>query len=390
MFGGVHITGLSTHTILMVSGEASGDLHGGNLAKEIFQQCPQVKILGMGGAQMQKAGVHLLENIEGMSVVGISEVFSHFTIIKDAFKRLRQFLEEHPPDLIICIDYPEFNLRLAKIAKRKKIKILYYISPQIWAWRRWRIKTIAQNVDTMLVVFPFELPFYQNAGIDVHFVGHPLVDIVKPKLTREEGLKKFHLDPSKPIISLLPGSRRGEIRHILPSLLEAAQKIAQKEPDRQFLLAQAPTISDQEIQPFLEKIHLKIHCYEGYTYDIISLSDLVIVASGTATLETALLNTPMILVYRLSALSYLLGRLLVQVPFIGLVNLVAEKKIVPELIQQHADPENIAFWAEKLLQNPKTRKTMRQELKMVKEKLGKIESSKQAAQIALQMLEKAT
>jgi lipid-A-disaccharide synthase len=380
----------------MVSGEASGDLHGGNLAREILTRHPHAQIYGIGGSQMQRAGVHLIKDINNLAVVGISEVLTHWKAIWQTFRSLRKFIRESRPDLMILIDYPDFNLRLAKVAKKEQIRVLYYISPQVWAWRRWRIKTIARYVDILLVVFAFELSFYQKqrlkkkSKLDVRFIGHPLVDIVRPNCSRGKNCYQLGVDPRKPIIGLLPGSRRSEIRRILPLLLKAAQKLIQKRQDIQFLLALAPTIPYAEVEPYLQRVHktLPIYCHADRTYDIISISDLVLVSSGTATLETALLNTPMILIYRLSPLSYLLGKLLIRVPYIGLVNLVAGKKVIPELIQYQASPERIASLADSLLQNLKSREIMRQEFQKVREKLGGFGSSGRAADVVLEILER--
>ena len=417
----------------MVAGEASGDLHGGNLAREILARHPQTRIFGIGGAKMQEAGVHLLRSIDDLAVVGISEVVLQWKAIHQTFHTLGQFIRERRPDLVILIDYPDFNLRLAKVARRERIKVLYYISPQVWAWRSWRIKTIARSVDTLLVVFPFEVPLYQDCGLDVRFIGHPLVDIVKSEFrSREEICLQLGVDSKQPIVGLLPGSRRSEIKRLLPQLLGAATKIAQTMPKVQFLLALAPTIQLAEVEPYLQKLEqkpgqelkqggiqepvqklnqeleqertpgqklnqarereqalehpVKILCRENSTYDIIHISDLVLVSSGTATLETALLNTPMILVYRLSLLSYALGRLLIRVPYIGLVNLVAGKKIVPELIQYQASPEKIASLALEVLRDLKRRESMRRELRKIREKLGDPGSSARAAEVVAEMI----
>jgi lipid-A-disaccharide synthase len=385
----------SSAVILMVAGEASGDLHGGNLAREILARHPQTRIFGIGGAKMQEAGVYLLRSIDDLAVVGISEVVLQWKAIRQTFQMLGQFIRERRPDLVILIDYPDFNLRLAKVARRERIKVLYYISPQVWAWRSWRIKTIARNVDTLLVVFPFEVPLYQDCGLDVRFIGHPLVDIVKSEFrSREEICLQLGVDSKQPIVGLLPGSRRSEIKRLLPQLLGAATKIAQTMPKVQFILALAPTIQLAEVEPYLQKLEqeqtlehpVKILCRENSTYDIIHISDLVLVSSGTATLETALLNTPMILVYRLSLLSYALGRLLIRVPYIGLVNLVAGKKIVPELIQYQASPEKIASLALAILRDSKRRKSMRRELRKIREKLGDPGSSSRAAEVVAEMI----
>lgn len=365
---------------------------------------------------MQEAGVQLLQNIDELAVVGISEVLLHWKAIRQAFHTMGRFIREKRPRLVILIDYPDFNLRLAKVARRERVKVLYYISPQVWAWRSGRIKTIARNVDTLLVVFPFEPPLYQGTGLDVRFIGHPLVDMVRPGAGqpgseqrgsgspgsgspgsgspgsgREEECLRLGVNPDRPIIGLLPGSRKSEISRLLPQLIGAARKIVQKRPDVQFLLALASTIRPAEVEPYLRDLReldpsVQIHCRENSTYDIIQLSDLVLVTSGTATLETALLNTPMILVYRLSLFSYVLGRLLIRVPCIGLVNLVAGRKIVPELIQYQANPDRIASVAEEIMENPRRRESMRRELLKIKDKLGDPGSSGRAAGVVMEML----
>ena len=242
----------------------------------------------------------------------------------------------------------------------------------------------------MLVVIPFELTFYEKSGLDVRFVGHPLVDSVKPKFNKHDFYRQFKIDPGRPVIGLLPGSRHGEIRHILPQMIGAVKKIARNRPDTQFVMALASTIHYADIEPYLLKLKesVQIRSFKDCTYDIIHLSDLVLVCSGTATLEIALLNIPMILIYRVSRLSYILGKLLIRVPSIGLVNLVAGKKIVPELIQYRANPKEIATLAEKILENSQRQKVMREELLKVRQKLGEVGSSKRAATIALEMLER--
>ncbi|MEW5803620.1 MAG: lipid-A-disaccharide synthase [bacterium] len=390
--GGIIIEVPSSAVILMVAGEASGDLHGGNLAREILTRLPQARIFGIGGAKMQEAGVQLLRSIDDLAVVGISEVVLHWKAIRQTFHTLSQFIRERRPDLVILIDYPDFNLRLARVAKRERTRVLYYISPQVWAWRSWRVKTIARNVDTLLVVFPFEIPFYQGCGLDVRFIGHPLVDLLDAAGAEPRGREKvsFQLgvDPKGPIVGLLPGSRRSEIQRLLPQLLGAATRISRTMPSVQFLLALAPTIKPAEVEPYLRELDpsVKVLCQVDSTYDIIRLADLVLVSSGTATLETALLNTPMILVYRLSLISYILGRLLIRVPYIGLVNLVAEKRIVPELIQYQASPERIASLALNILRDSKRQESMRRELGKIKEKLGDPGSSARAAEVVVEML----
>lgn len=434
----------SSAVILMVAGEASGDLHAANLARQILERLPAAQLFGIGGSRMQEAGVRLLRRIDDLAVVGIGEVMLHWRAIRQTFRSLCQFIQTKRPDLLILIDYPDFNLRLAKVARREHIKVLYYISPQVWAWRRWRIKTIARTVDTLLVIFPFELPLYQGCGLDVRFIGHPLMDVIGGEIApgrgaepreiepsmgmesinpyplalapgrwaepkepqsaespqsdslrqpaespsmREEICRRLGVDPKRPIIALLPGSRKSEISRILPQLLGAAEKLIRQKPDLQFLLALASTIKPSVVEPYLRRYpSVTIHCRESCTYDILRVADLALVSSGTATLETALLNTPMILVYRLSLLSYILGRMLIRVPYIGLVNLVAEKKIVPELIQYQANADKIASLAMEILQDQKRREYMRRELRKIRDRLGEPGSAARAAEVVVEML----
>ena len=372
--------------ILIVAGEASGDLHASHLVKAMLEMEPGLQFYGMGGEKLKEAGALILSDISELSVMGITEVVSHLGRIYRVFKRLEKFLKNDQPDLIILIDYPDFNLRLAKAAKRYNIPVLYYISPQIWAWRTSRIKKIGKLVNKMIVVFPFELSLYEREGIDVSFVGHPLLDIVKVKKSREENIKRFGLDEQKITIGLLPGSRLSETKKILPPMIESAQQLSRQFGNLQFILPVAPGLKKEEIVRLTKDTDLTITIADDSIYEVIDISYLVIVASGTATLETALLSTPMVIIYKMSPLTYLVGRKLVKVDHIGMANIIAGKKVVPELIQNEATAERITLEATRMLEDSLYHQSICEELASTNKKLGKPGASKRAAKIALKML----
>ncbi len=260
-------------------------------------------------------------------------------------------MDRERPDLVILIDFPDFNLRLAKHAHQRDIPVLYYISPQVWAWRSGRVKQIARWVKKMIVFFTFEVPIYEQAGVDVDWVGHPLIDIARPTLSREEAFRRFGLDLHRQTIGLLPGSRASEIERLLPTLLDAARILHQEIPTLQFLIPLASSVPKAMVSPFLEET-FPVTLIEGQTYDVMNISDLLITASGSATLEGAILGIPMVIIYKVSRLSYWIGRALIHVDHIGLVNLVAGERIVPELIQKDANPQRIAEEALRILKDP--------------------------------------
>jgi len=372
--------------ILVVAGEASGDLHASHLVKAMLEMEPGLQFYAMGGEKLKEAGALILSDISELSVMGITEVVSHLGRIYRVFKRLEKFLKNDQPDLIILIDYPDFNLRLAKAAKRYNIPVLYYISPQIWAWRTSRIKKIGKLVNKMIVVFPFELSLYEIEGIDVSFVGHPLLDIVKVEKSREENIKRFGLDEQKITIGLMPGSRLSEAKKILPPMIESAQQLSRQFGNLQFILPVAPGLKKEEIVRLTEDTDLTITIADDSIYEVIDISYLVIVASGTATLETALLSTPMVIIYKMSPLTYLVGRKLVKVDHIGMANIIAGKKVVPELIQNEATAERITHEATRMLEDSLYHQSICEELASTNKKLGKPGASKRAAKIALKML----
>ena len=367
--------------VLIVAGEASGDLYGGELILEVSRLIPSVAFYGIGGERMRAAGLYGPFRSDDVSVVGFFEVFRHIKPILRALNFIKKSLRDVRPDLVILIDFPDFNFRVARAAKKADIPVLYYVSPQVWAWRRGRAKTLARTVNKMIVLFPFEVAIYKNVGLDVEFLGHPIMDIVsaaEKKITmRREG---------NPCIALLPGSRRGEIKQLMPALLRAGDFIKEKYPDVVFLIPLAPTLTEDDFLPYIEKSSLPLRIIKDDFHGVVKNADFAIVCSGTATLETALLGTPMVVVYRLNPLTFLLARLLIRVRFIALVNLVAERLIVPELIQNDATPENIARYADELLSDEKKRKKMLEGLAAVRRKIGEPGATKRIAGLVRDIL----
>jgi lipid-A-disaccharide synthase len=373
--------------ILMVAGEVSGDLHGALLMEAILRIDPEVQFFGVGGERLGRMGMKLLYHSQSLSVVGITEVLLKIRLIMKALRGLKQSLDRERPDLIILIDFPDFNLRLAKIAHRKGIPIFYYISPQVWAWRPKRVKLIAQWVKKMVVLFPFEVPLYEAAGVNVEWVGHPLLDIVKPALSKEAAFQRFGLDPKQRTIALLPGSRMHEVKRLLPPLLASAQLLQKETPDLQFIIPLAPGILQGTLSPWMRNISVPVKVVEGWTYDVMNISELLITASGTATLEAAILGKPMVIVYKVSFFSYWIGRALIRVDHIGLVNLVAGKEIAPELIQNDVNPQRVAEEALRILRDPILSRRMTEMMAGVRQSLGEPGAAQRAAHIVTSLLQ---
>jgi lipid-A-disaccharide synthase len=367
--------------ILIVAGETSGDLHGAHLVKAALSLDPKLHFYGVGGKHLRGTGTEVIFDSSEMAVVGIVEVLSKLRTLYRAFRWLKRSLDSDRPALAILIDFPDFNLRLAKEANKRGVPVFYYISPQVWAWREGRVKKIAKLVPKLVVILPFEVPFYRQRGIDCEFVGHPLIDIAKPHLSKEQAYEMFRLDKNKRTLGLLPGSRQEEVQKLLPVLLESVHLLLRDFPDLQFIMPLAPAINRSEIEAYIGRFNVDIRIVDEYIYDVLNICDLIITASGTVTLEAAIMNTPMIIIYRVSFLSYLAGRLLVKVKSIGLVNLIAEKRIVPELIQGEASPVNIFNETSKMLKNPHLLSTIKGELEKVREKLGNPGASQRAAHI---------
>jgi len=377
---------MKSKKILLVAGEVSGDLHGSRLVEAVQRIDPDIEFFGIGGEGLERAGMKLLYPSQSLSVVGITEVFFKLRAVLKALQGLKKSIDRERPDLVILIDFPDFNLRLAKMAQRKGIPILYYIGPQVWAWRPRRIKLIARLVKKMIVLFPFEVPLYQAAGVDVEWVGHPLLDIVKPTLSREKAFQQFGLDPRRRTVGLLPGSRKHEVERLLPPLLASAHLLQKEIPDLQFVIPLAPGLPKTLLLSRMGNISVPVAVVEGFTYDVMNLSELLIVASGTATLEGAIVGKPMIIVYKVSFLSYWVGRALIRLDHIGLVNLVAEKEIVPELIQKDVNPQQIADEAFRILRDPILSRKMAESVNKVRQKLGELGAAERAARIVTSLL----
>lgn len=377
---------MTNKRVAIVAGEASADYHGANLVLAMKSLDPAISFCGIGGKKMEEAGVEILFPSSDMAVVGITEVLARFPALLKAFSEMKSLLKKTRPDLLVLIDYPGFNLRLAGHAKRYEIPTLYYISPQVWAWRKGRVKKIADRVDRMAVIFPFEEKFYRECNIDVEYVGHPLLDSIPREVSRPRALKALGLEQASPVLGLLPGSRREEIKNHLPVMVKTAEILAARYPDLQCLLPIASSIPHGLISPFIKDSPVPIKTSEGKTYLCLAACDLALVTSGTATLETAIMEVPMIVVYKLSPLSFWIGKRVVKVPFISLVNLVAERMVVPELIQDQVNPQRLVQESLAILENGNERVNMIKDLKKVKERLGEGGASAKAAQMAVEMI----
>jgi lipid-A-disaccharide synthase len=368
--------------VLLIAGEASGDAHGAELVTALKKRLPGLEVFGVGGCSLRTAGMEILVDTASIAGMGLFEARDKLRALIRTYRQLTTILRMSPPDLLILIDFPEFNLRLAKIAKQVGVPVFYYISPQVWAWRKRRVYTIAKRVDRLAAVFPFEPAFYTAYGCTVDFVGHPLVDRVQPTRPRDATFSCYNLDPARKLIALLPGSRAQEVRYLLDPLLGAAELLGDS---YQFVLAVASTLHEADLKAHVGQRH--VHVVQGDTYNVVHAADLALVASGTATLETALLERPMVIVYKMAALTYTLARLIVRVPFIGMPNLVAERRVVPELIQSEVTPTRIAAEARQLLEDPQAYRLAQEGLREVRHRLGEGGAAERAAALVLKMLE---
>ena len=368
-------------SIMFSAGESSGDQHAANMFLELKQQRPDIQGLGMGGVKMSQAGIDIRYDSGSIGVIGVVEVLKHYREIRRALKLMQQLVATERPDLLVCVDYKEFNFKLARFAKQRGIKVLFYVSPQVWAWRPGRVKTYGKAIDMMAVIFPFETAYYEAEQVPVRYVGHPSVDKVHPKRSQQEDKARYGLDPTRPVIGLLPGSRANEINRLLPVMLQAATQLRVKFPDIQFVLPQADSISDALLETYLDQSHsdLSIKVVKNEPYDVIQCCDVVMTTSGTATLEIALLGVPMVITYNL-------GRLLIKTPFIGLPNIVFGKAIIKELIQHEANADNLVKELSLILTDKDYADQMRANLLHVKQELGQEGGSKNMADLALEML----
>jgi lipid-A-disaccharide synthase len=373
--------------IMIVAGEASGDLHGANLARELLAEDPQLILYGMGGNSMAAAGVEILQDISSVAVMGLVEVIGRLGVIRQAMRMLVEQFSNRTPDLLILIDYPGFNLILAKKARQLNIPVLYYISPKGWAWREGRVKQIKQYVDRMAVILPFEKEYFRKQGIPVEFVGNPLLDSVKPKQSKMEFLKQYDIDPASTLVGLMPGSRKQEIARLLPLFLQVARQLNETISNVVFLLPLAHTLSIDDLEKSgLSENGIDLCIIRENHYDMMAACDLAMAASGTLTLELAILNVPMVVCYKVSTFSHKLGAPFIKVQFASLVNLIADREVVPELLQNAATPENLYREALILLKNENANGEMRQQLKEVCSQLGEPGASRRTALMAMDMI----
>jgi lipid-A-disaccharide synthase len=372
--------------VVIVAGESSGDLYGAKLAEALAALSPHVELYGIGGTEMERRKVKLLFSSSELAVVGATEVLEKIGHIWRAWRHMKRFIRDSRPHLAVLIDYPGFNLRLAKVFKANAVPVLYYVSPQVWAWRSSRIKKIAQRVAKMAVILPFEAPLYEQAGVDVEFVGHPLLDILDQGLTRDKARRRLGIAADASFIGLLPGSREREVKSLLSPLVGAAEILATDFPRSRFMIPLAAAIDRDMVRGLIAESRLPIDIVEGRTFEVMKAADLLLMASGTATLEGAIAGCPMVIIYRLSPVSYLIGRMLIKVKCIGLANIVVGKKVVPELIQGEVTPHRIALEAKKILEDHARRKEIKDEFRFITDKLGGRGASHRVARIALQMM----
>lgn len=378
---------MGTGRILIVAGEASGDLHAASVVQELLRRAPYLTVEGIGGDRMREAGVRLHAHSNDLAVVGLAEVAVRLPALVRAYRSMTRLLRDTPPDLLMLVDFPDFNLLLARRAYRQQIPVLYFISPQVWAWRTGRIRSIARLVRRLLVIFPFEEALYREWGVEALYVGHPLLDRLSPPPTMDDARRHLGLERAASVVGLLPGSRIGEITRHLPLLLRATRWLEGSQPDLRVIIAAAEGIPLDLISSYLRREGSSARVVQGRTHEVIAASDLILVASGTATLEAAIIGTPMVIVYRVAFISWLLGRLLIRVPYIGMANLVAGEPIAPELIQFQATPERIADEARRLLESPERRRWMQQRLREVRDRLGPPGAAARAAEAVLEMLQ---
>ena len=368
-------------------GEPSGDLYAGALAAEILELDPSTTITGFGGDRLAAAGATLVDNFKGLSVTGLLEVVRLLPRTYATYRRLVAEAERSRPDVFVAIDFPDFNFALARALKKRGIPVVYYISPQLWAWRSGRMRTMRRVVDRVLVIFPFEEPIYREAGVPVQWVGHPLFDVSPPRRPREVFLRDLGLDPASPLVALLPGSRTNELKEILPSLAAGACRIRERLPAAQFVVARAPHLKDELFAPLqpLTATGAAVRLLEGQADDVLAAADVALVASGTVTVQAALHECPMVVVYRLSALTYRVGRPFVKVDTFAMANLVAGRRVVPELIQDAFTPEAVAAEALRVLTDAAHAARVRLELREVRGRLGEAGASRRAAAAVLEV-----
>ena len=371
--------------VLISCGEPSGDLYAGALAREIRSLDPSARIFGLGGERLREGGGTLIEDYRGLTVTGLSEALTVLPRSFATYRRLVQLARTECPDVFVPIDFPELNLRLAGTLQRMGIPVVYYVCPQVWAWRRGRLRSIKRFADHALVIFPFEEAIYRQAGVQAEFVGHPLLELSESGRPRAEFLRASQLDPSAPTVALLPGSRPNEVRAILPDLVRAALLVHPRVSGVQFIVARAPHLEDRAFEPLADLANggRPVAIVEAQTNDVLAASDVVVTASGTATVQTAIHGRPMVIVYRLSPLTYRLVRAFAHVDTAGMVNLIAGHTVVPELIQDAFTPQAVADEVVSFFRDPDRADRTRRALEDVRAKLGTPGASRRAAEVIL-------
>ena len=375
--------------VMIIASEASGDIHGAKLIKAMQESAPATTFLGVGGKQMADAGCEIVIPGEELAVMGLIEVLGHLPVVWRSLRMLKNVLRsEKRPDALVLIDSPEFNLRLAKHAKNVGIPVLYYVSPQVWAWRSGRVKSIARVVDKLAAILPFEPEYYRGADIDVRYVGHPLLDEFRITRSRQALLEELQVNPDQAVVGLLPGSRRNELKYMLETLVQTAQQLLAKQPGLHFLVPVASTLTREEIASrfpadlpvtFIEQTQASI-------YDVANACDAIASVSGTVTLQVALVGTPMVIFYKLSPISYLIGKMLIEVDHFGLANIVAGKRVVKEYVQHQATPEALCDEIMKILLDPEYAQRIRTDLAGVQQDLGAPGCSGRVAAMLLELI----
>jgi lipid-A-disaccharide synthase len=374
--------------ILLSAGEASGDLHGATLCRALRELHPGVRLVGMGGPRMAAAGMELVADVSGHAVVGTSEALGRIPRLYRAYRLLKARLIEERPRALVVIDFPEFNLRLARIARRAGVPVVYFIPPQLWAWRRGRIRQMARRVSRVLAVLPFEEKLYRDAGVPVDFVGHPVLDVLPLDLDRAEARRRLGVDPVESLIGLLPGSRREEVERLLPPMLVAAKRLSAAGVARRFALGLAPAVDvaavGRLVKSAIEEGGPRVDIFERRTYEVMAAADVVLISSGTATLEAALLGAPMVVCYRVSRVTEAVVRLLVKVRWCSLPNLIANRGVVPEVLQDELTGQRLAGEALRLIEDPAAASAQRAAFEQVRAQLGAPGVGRRAAQAVIE------
>lgn len=367
--------------IMFSAGEASGDTHGASVAKALREEYPSVEMFGMGGTLMDEAGVRIVYDIKNLGVIGLVEIVKSLPKFFKLRTYLKRIMMKERPDVLVCIDYPGFNMKLAEVAHQLGIPVLYYIAPTIWAWHSSRGKTIKKYVTKVASIFPFEAEAYGKYNCDVEFVGHPLVDIVHPTMSVDESMTYFNARAEAKRVLLMPGSRKQEVLSLLDVMLESGEKLLQSHEDVQFFLPRAHTIDRSELETFIKERRVSVTITEDHTYDLMQICDVCLAASGTATLETAMMGLPTILLYKVSPITYGIGKMVVNLSHVGLPNIIAGKEVIPELLQSDVSADNIVEHMLPLLDDLKENEHMRQELRTVRDKLGEPGAVKRVAEL---------